>query len=116
VVNILAAYSSTITTGPAIDEEAPARPIGAGVGAALVPEELALEEALRQGGAVERDVRPSTAQVVDRPGDQLLPRSALALDQDRGATGGGALDHLEHGVHLGAHREDPVCTEASRRP
>src|SRR5262249_56024178 len=57
-----------------------------GEGAALVPEELALEQCLRDRGAVERDQRLARARaaVVDRLGDELLAGAALAGDQDGG--------------------------------
>src|SRR5439155_15430376 len=78
--------------------------LGVGVGerALLVPEELALEERLRDGGAVERDERTSGARapVVDRLGDQLLPRAALAGDEDGGAELRDGLDGLEDLLHL----------------
>src|SRR6266851_4882957 len=57
---------------------------GARESALLVAEELALQERLGQGGAVDRYegfVLPR-AVGVNRPGDQFLPRSRLALQQD----------------------------------
>src|SRR5256886_10929626 len=53
--------------------------------ALLVAEQLALEERLRDGGAVdlhEREVAPR-ALVVQATRHELFPRSAVALDQDR---------------------------------
>src|SRR5437660_4848564 len=58
---------------------------GAGEGAPLVPEELALEEAPRNGGAVELHERAvaAVASVVDGPREQLLARARLAEKQYR---------------------------------
>src|SRR5882672_10733286 len=56
-----------------------------GEGAALVPEELVLEELLLEGGAVEGQeggLAPAALEV-DRAGDQVLSGSALPLDQNR---------------------------------
>src|SRR5207247_1055478 len=52
--------------------------------AALVSEELALEEVLGNRGAVERDQRPlgARALVVNRLGDELFPGAAIAGDED----------------------------------
>src|SRR5262249_28813232 len=58
---------------------------GAGEGAALVTEQLRLEQRLGQRGAVDRDERlGGTARaLVDRAGEELLARATLALDQHR---------------------------------
>ena len=61
-------------------------PLGrAGERALLVAEQLALQQRLGQGGAVEADERPvpPRAARVDRPGDQFLADAALAADQHR---------------------------------
>ena len=57
---------------------------GAGERAPHVTEELALGEALGHGGAIEGDQRPvaAIADRMDRARDQLLARSALAVDAD----------------------------------
>src|SRR6185312_6356130 len=58
---------------------------GASEGAALVPEELALEEGVGEGGAVDPHVRrraPRRAPV-DRVGDDVLARPGLAQEDDR---------------------------------
>src|SRR5690606_24704206 len=59
-----------------------------------VAEELALEESLRNRGAVDGDERlPSTRRaLVDRAGDELLSGAALAGDQDRRVEAGDLLD------------------------
>jgi hypothetical protein len=55
-------------------------------GALLVAEQLALDEGGRQGGTVDADQRARTpgAPVVDRPGQELLPRARLPKEQHRG--------------------------------
>src|SRR5438876_2269562 len=56
---------------------------GPGESAALVAEELALEQPRRDGGAVDLDERPPSApaQVVKGAGDQLLAGARLAADE-----------------------------------
>ena len=64
----------------ALLELADAAPVGPGEGALLVAEQLALDERLRQGAAVDRQEGPirAGAVLVDRAGDQFLPGAALA--------------------------------------
>ena len=59
---------------------------GAGKGALLVPEQLALEERFGQRRAVEADKRrtATVAGVMDRPGDELLARATLPAHKHRG--------------------------------
>ena len=68
----------------------------AGERALLVAEQLAFQQRLGQGGAVEADERAVLARagVVDGPGDQLLADAALAADQHRGVGAGHAADLL----------------------
>src|SRR5205823_5222609 len=56
----------------------------AGEGAALVAEEIGLEEVWLEGRAVDRDERtvPARPEVVELLGDELLPRPALARHED----------------------------------
>ena len=65
-----------------------ARPVGdrAGEGAPHVAEELALDQVFGDGAAVDGDERPARRVecVVDGPGDQLLARPRLALDEHGG--------------------------------
>src|SRR6185436_1747351 len=63
-----------------------ARGGGAGEGPLLVPEELRLEERLREGRAVERRERPAVARraAMDEACDDLLAGARLAGQQDRG--------------------------------
>src|SRR4029079_7476091 len=60
-----------------------------GEGAALVAEELVLEQRLRDGGAVDGDegAALSRRQCVECAREELLPGAALAEEQDR-AVGG----------------------------
>ena len=64
-------------------EPAHAVAVGAGERTLDVAEELAFEQALRQGGAVDLDERPCRAGtgLMDRRGQQFLARAALAPDQ-----------------------------------
>ena len=64
-------------------EPADAVAVGAGERPLDVAEQLALEQALREGRAVDLDERPCRAGAggVDRRGQQLLARAALAADQ-----------------------------------
>ena len=57
--------------------------VGAGEGALLVAEQLAFQQGLGNGGAVDGQERPGgpAAVLVDGPGDQLLAGAALAQDQ-----------------------------------
>jgi len=56
----------------------------AGKGAPLVAEQLAFNELARDRGHVDRDEGPraALAEIVQRPGDQLLPGTAFAGDHD----------------------------------
>ena len=70
--------------------------VGAGEGALLVAEQLALQQVLGDGGAVdgqERRLGPQ-AVLVDGAGDQLLAGAALAGDQDGDVLGRDAADRL----------------------
>src|SRR6184192_3749889 len=78
-------------------EEATAVAVGAGERAAHVAEEFALEQRLRDGGAVldeQGSVPPRTA-AVDGARDQLLARAGLALDQHRDRTPRRPVDERE---------------------
>ena len=78
-----------------------AAPPRAGIGALLIAEELALQQAPGQGTAVHRDkgaVAPG-ALVVDGLGEHLLAGAAVALDDDPGLKGGGLLGQLLGDLH-----------------
>jgi hypothetical protein len=66
--------------------------------AALVSEQLALEQLARDRGGVHRDERllGARARGVDRARHQLLPGSALARDEHRHVARRDAPDRLEH--------------------
>jgi hypothetical protein len=74
----------------------------------LVSEELRFEKGLREGRAGDLDERgvPAGTPLVNRLGDQLLARSALSGDQDRGLRGRDLLDEPEDLEHLGASADD----------
>ena len=65
-------------------EDAAALARRAGEGAALVAEELGLEQVRRDGGAVEDDERPCRARalLVERLGEELFAGAGLAFDED----------------------------------
>src|SRR5262249_28988153 len=76
----VAAVGELETAGPSLG--------GAGESAALVAEQLALDQRLGDRRAVDRDERavPTIGEIVDRARDQLLTRAALAVDENgRGA-------------------------------
>src|SRR5216110_2476004 len=70
-------------------------------GALLVTEELALDQLARERRAVHLDerLRAPRAVVVERVGDQLLPRAARAADEDRQIRVRHLADHVEHALH-----------------
>src|ERR1017187_10538797 len=74
---------------------------GPGECAFLVAEDLALDQRLRDGGAVDRDewLQAAGAEVVQAAGCEFLAGAALAGDQDRDVGGCDALDHLEDRLH-----------------
>lgn len=78
----------------------------AGEGALAVPEELAVDEGLRDGGAVERHERSRPTRLFPQPvGTEILAGSGLAQDQDGHGRGGEPVDppvDLPHGLG-GAH-------------
>ncbi len=75
--------------------------MGAGEGALLVAEQDALDQVLGQGAAVDRHERLAGAlgAAVDRAGDQLLAHPALAQDQDRDRSLGGAFPQALDQAH-----------------
>ena len=92
----------------ALLELADAAAVGAGEGALLVAEQLALQQGLRDGGAVEgqeRRLGPG-AVLVDGAGDQFLAGAALAGDQHRHVLGGDAADGLVDLAHGRAGADD----------
>ena len=99
--------TSPISSRKSVPPSASSKPPGlradrAGEGAPLVPEQLALDEVLRDGRAVhldERLVAPRRAPV-ERLRDELLAGAALAGDEDRR----GGVRHLPDDVVDGLHR------------
>ena len=89
--------------GAAIGQFKPANALfrGSGESTFLVAEQFALQQLRRKGGAVNDDqllLRPA-AQVVQRPGHQLLAGAALAFNQNRGARGRHLLDGFDDRLH-----------------
>ncbi len=83
---------------PLASSKSPRRSLhGVGEGALLVPEELALEQVLRDGAAVDRDERAAAAAAapVNRARDELFADAALAGDEHRGLVVGDLRDGLE---------------------
>src|SRR5205809_361602 len=74
----------------------------------LVAEQLILHEVLRDGRGIERDERSRRvrAQTVQLPGDELLPRPALAHDQDRTRDLRDAPDRVLERLHGGARAHE----------
>src|SRR5262245_27431804 len=89
-------------------EPADAAALRPGEGALLVAEQLALQQRLRDGGAVQGQKRRlgPRAVLVDGPGHQLLARAALAGDQHRERLVGDAADGLVHLLHGRARTDD----------
>ena len=81
---------------------------GAGEGAALVAEHLRLEQPLGDAGAVDRDEGSGgpRALLVDRLGDELFARAALATDQDGDLGVDGVSQGAQHRAHLRGARDD----------
>ncbi len=85
-------------------------PDRAGERAALVAEELGLEEPLRDRRARDRDegLLAAGRAVVDRARDELLAGPGLAEHEDRRVGGGDLADLLEHPVDRLARADEPV--------
>ena len=81
---------------------------GAGEGALLVAEELALQQARGDGRAVELDegALPARAEIVDGAGDELLAGAGLPADEDGGVGRRDGFDLLEDLAQGGACRDD----------
>ena len=91
--------------------------LGAGEGAALVPEELGLEQLARDRGGIEGDERTvgSGAVSMQRPRDQLLAGARLPGDEHREVRSAEPPDRAEHLLHRGRRADDPRCGRR-RRP
>ena len=91
---------------------------GAGERSLFVPEQLALEQRLRDGRAVQPHVRllPPLAGVVNRSRDQLLAGSALAENQDRGLGRANRPDHFAQLLQAVAVPDDVVQLVAEGQP
>ena len=78
-------------------------------GAALVTEELGLEQRLGNRGAVDVDerARATGPGLVDGPGQESLARAGLAEDEDRAAAAGAPVWRARSRADLSADRLDP---------
>ena len=97
----------------ALLELADAAAVGAGEGALLVAEQLALQQVLGDGGAVQRQERRlgAGAVLVDGTGDQFLARAALAGDQHGECLVGDSADRLVRFLHPRAVADDGLARE-----
>src|SRR5262249_16508046 len=84
--------------------------MGAGERTALVPEELRLDEALGDGGHVDRDegLVASRTALMDGACDQLFPRAALTRDEDGRRRLRDLDDELIDAHHLGMASDDAL--------
>ena len=104
-----------------LHEQPGARRLGVGERAPGVAEQLALEQRLGHGRAVDGDerARAPASGVVQRARHQLLAGAALAGDEHRGVGVGHPLDQLVHLPHGGALadqvRHRPGTLDCSRR-
>ena len=87
-------------------QAARARPVGAGEGAAHVPEQLGLGERLGDGRQLTATNGPVAARAgaVNEPGDDLLAGAGLAADEHAGVGVGDLVDALEHQPHRAGGR------------
>ena len=91
--------------------------VGPGERALLVAEQLALQQRLGDGGAVDRQERPGgpAAVLVDGAGDQLLAGAALAEDQHGDVLRGDPADRLVDLLHRRRAADEHVRPGPARR-
>ena len=82
--------------------------VGAGERAFFVPEEFALQQMLRNRGAVDGEKGPiaTLAVAVNGARDELLPRAAFAGDERSGIAGGELADGFENLLHREAFADN----------
>src|SRR6516164_5835245 len=97
----------------ALLELADATAVGAGEGALLVAEQLALQQVLRDGGAVEGQERcpGAGAMLVDGAGDQFLAGATLPRNQHGKGLVGDTADGLVRFLHPRAGADDGFAGE-----
>src|SRR5690606_4440705 len=97
-------------SGGGLLEEAAVRLLGAGEGAAGVAKELALEERVRNAGAVDGDEGGARAarRLVDRAREEPLAGPGLAGEEDGCVDGRGAAAELPEGGGCVARSEDAI--------
>ena len=105
--------------GPAVGllELADALPLGPGEGALFVAEQLAFQQVLRDGGAVDgqEGLIGTAAVLVQGAGDQLLARPAFAQDEHVDILRRHPADGLAHLLHHGAAADDAVSSVVLRQ-
>src|SRR5262249_42520023 len=86
-------------------------------GAALVAEQLALQQVTRHGGAIHLDegLAASRGQMVDGTSDEVLPRSRLTADEHGHVDSRGAPDDFADLLHLGASPQGDLALEPGGR-
>jgi hypothetical protein len=101
-------------------DQAPLVAVGPRERAALVAEQLRLDEFRGDGRAVDADEGEVGARApeVKGGGDQLLARAGLALDEDGGVRGRGGADDLPNLPHLRVVADEPevVAVGGERAP
>ena len=107
----------TVPPGGRLEHPLPRRD-RAGEGAALVTEQLALQELRRHRAAVDDQERLVLARAaeVDRLGRHLLAGAGLALEQDGRVAGGGLAEHVEHHLHRRRAPDHPAEPIVAARP
>ena len=88
----------------------------AGEGAAVVAEELCLDELLGQRRAVDRDERTADPRRagVDRPGDDVLAGPRLADEEHAQRRDGDALDQVDELLHRRGSKDHPIGGRGER--
>ena len=83
---------------------------GTGKGSPFMSEQLALQDSLGQCTAINDDERSvlSVAVIVDRPGDQLLPRSAFTSYENGSPGRCNAQGQVHHIPHPAGHTDDAL--------
>src|SRR5437660_10816923 len=87
---------------------------GAGERPALIAEQLAFQEAVRERRAVHRHERPmrTRATSMDVPRQDFLAGATLSLDQNRGLTDGDSFEGMEDPQHRGIVGDELHWTSA----
>src|SRR5205807_7466940 len=97
-------------------EASNATQFGPGEGTALVTEEFAFQQGLRDGGTVDgnKGAIGAIAVLIDRTGDQFLAGARLAADENVNRLGGDAANLLVDCLHGAAVADERVTRVAGR--